>query len=184
MLKRHDRGDTMIEVLLAFTLFTMVAVGTFVMMSRGIDISQRSLESTLVREQIDAQAEIIRFVHDTNPVIWGQITSNLVATAGNTCTGHNESGSFFINVNESVPGSFNASRLTTTAANYERPSVYSEITYGSTPKARGMWVRVIKVQESASAPVAYDVHIRACWEGAGSDGPNMTLGTIVRLYET
>ena len=60
----RNRGDTIIEVLLAVTIFSLVAVGSMVLMNRGVAMAQQSLETTLVRQQIDAQAEMLRFVHD------------------------------------------------------------------------------------------------------------------------
>src|SRR5687767_10750024 len=61
--RRAERGDTIIEVLFAVTVFAMVAVGSLSIMNQGTGSAQRSLEVTLVRAQIDAQAEAIRFIH-------------------------------------------------------------------------------------------------------------------------
>jgi type II secretory pathway pseudopilin PulG len=61
--RRHERGDTIIEVLFAVTVFAMVAVGAMTIMNQGTATAQRSLEVTLVRQQIDAQAEAIRYIH-------------------------------------------------------------------------------------------------------------------------
>lgn len=57
-----QRGDTIIEVILAVTIFSLVAVGALTLMNSGTSMSQRSLETTLVRQQIDTQAELLRFV--------------------------------------------------------------------------------------------------------------------------
>lgn len=58
------RGDTVIEVMFAVAVFSMVAVAGLSIMNRGTATAQRSLEITLVRQQIDAQAETLRLVHD------------------------------------------------------------------------------------------------------------------------
>ena len=55
-----ERGDTIIEVLLAITVFSLVAVGAMTIMSQGTNTTQRSLEMSLVKQQIDAQAEALR----------------------------------------------------------------------------------------------------------------------------
>lgn len=66
MLNRDkQRGDTLIEVLFAITVFSFVVVTALAIMSQGTAASQRSLEITLVRQQIDAQAETLRFMHDS-----------------------------------------------------------------------------------------------------------------------
>lgn len=59
----NKRGDTIIEVLFAVAVFSMVAVGSLAIMSSGTSTAQRALEITLVRQQIDAQAEALRFIH-------------------------------------------------------------------------------------------------------------------------
>jgi type II secretory pathway pseudopilin PulG len=65
MLKRmRERGDTLIEVLFAVSVFSFVVVGSLAIMNQGTAASQRSLETTLVRQEIDAQAEALRFMHD------------------------------------------------------------------------------------------------------------------------
>lgn len=66
MLKRRlQRGDTLIEVLFAVSVFSFVVVGSLAIMNQGTAASQRSVEITLVRQQIDAQAEALRFMHDS-----------------------------------------------------------------------------------------------------------------------
>ena len=55
---KYQAGDTLIEVMLATAVFSAVAVGCLTVMNRGLSIAQQSLESTLVRQQIDAQAEM------------------------------------------------------------------------------------------------------------------------------
>lgn len=60
----RQRGDTMIEVLLAVTIFSVVAVMGLTVMNQGSAASQRSLEITLVRQEMDAQATALRFMYD------------------------------------------------------------------------------------------------------------------------
>lgn len=57
------RGDTLIEVMLAVGIFSMVAISVVAVMSSGTTGSQTALETTLTREEIDAQAEALRFIH-------------------------------------------------------------------------------------------------------------------------
>lgn len=60
----RQRGDTMIEVLLAVTIFSVVAVTGLTIMNQGSAASQRSLEITLVRNEMEAQATALRFMYD------------------------------------------------------------------------------------------------------------------------
>ena len=65
MLKRRiERGDTLIEVLFAITIFSLIVVTSLTLMNQGTAASQRALEITTVRQQVDGQAEALRFIHD------------------------------------------------------------------------------------------------------------------------
>ena len=64
--KKHNaKGDTLIEALFAITIFSLVAVGGLAIMNQGTATSQRALEITLVRNEIDAQAEALRFLNSS-----------------------------------------------------------------------------------------------------------------------
>lgn len=66
MVKRvGKRGDTLIEVMLAVGIFSMVAVAVVAVMSGGTSSAQTALETTLAREEIDAQAEALRFIQSS-----------------------------------------------------------------------------------------------------------------------
>lgn len=82
------KGDTLIEVTLAVGIFSMIAIAIVAVMSNGTVGAQTALETTLTREEIDAQAEALRFIHasyisdkDSNNEnlayvqLWKQITS-------------------------------------------------------------------------------------------------------------
>ena len=81
------KGDTLIEVTLAVGIFSMVAIAVVSVMSGGTSSAQTALETTIAREEIDAQAEALRFIqssyiadkdsgddHFSN--IWKRITNN------------------------------------------------------------------------------------------------------------
>ena len=59
------KGDTLIEVTLAVGIFSMVAVAVVSVVSTSTSNGQIALETTLAREQIDAQAEALRFIHSS-----------------------------------------------------------------------------------------------------------------------
>ena len=63
-LKSFFRGDTLIEVMFAVAVFGLAAVGAIALMNTGLASVQNSLETTMARQEIDAQAEALRFIHD------------------------------------------------------------------------------------------------------------------------
>ncbi len=59
------RGDTLIEVIFAISVFSLVAVLSLSAMNQSIETAQGSLEVTMARNEIDAQAEALRFIHNS-----------------------------------------------------------------------------------------------------------------------
>lgn len=89
------KGDTLIEVLMAVGIFSMIAISVVAVMSGGTSSAQTALETTLAREEIDAQAEALRYIHDSYisnkesnnknlpaTVLWEQIVSNAIELSG------------------------------------------------------------------------------------------------------
>ena len=64
MKHKNYRGDTLIEVMLSVAVFGAASMGAIGVMNRGINDSQKNLELTMARNEIDAQAEALRFIHD------------------------------------------------------------------------------------------------------------------------
>ncbi|MEO6109427.1 MAG: hypothetical protein ABIP50_00240 [Candidatus Saccharimonadales bacterium] len=202
MLKRlkNERGDTLIEVLFAVAVFSSVVVGSLAIMNQGTAASQRSLEISLVRQQIDAQAETLRFMHDSyvnvyQPGITFDETDNVTSPAeewnkmhrdivtinntntsdfnvGATCPTTHQNGAFAVDPRNAV--------YYKAVSSLKLATSFSQLTYGTGntfQSADGIWVEALK---SSSGYI--DFHIRACWDSVGLSVP-MTLGTIVRLYE-
>lgn len=205
-----ERGDTIIEVLFAVAVFAMVAVGSMAIMNQGTATAQRSLEITQVRQQIDAQAEAIRYIHQayvsayqkgtTTPV--GSIASRWTAmtskSTGRGADGASEFGRLASDGNcpSNVPGQKPFVLNARAAAIYgsgpamtppEGTSLppFAQVIYDDNSVIRhayGLWIEAVPSTVNPNEPGFVDFHIRACWDAAGSAAP-MTLGTIVRLYE-
>jgi type II secretory pathway pseudopilin PulG len=57
------QGDTIIEVVFSIVIFCMVAVIAITLMNQGVATAQSSLEVIMARNEIDSQAEALRFIH-------------------------------------------------------------------------------------------------------------------------
>ena len=194
---RRQAGDTIVEVLFAVTIFSLIAVGSLSIMNQGLAVAQRSLEITLVRQQIDSQADALRFLNgryiadygkngratdDWNRLIEAhairaaQVQNFDTMVVGQRCS-LPVSNYFTLDPETMMRDDSRALRPTTDT------STYAQIRYGDTPsRAEGLWVQAVKAPPTTPDGVGYyDFHIRACWESPGQDVP-MTLGTIVRLY--
>ena len=204
MLKRRlQRGDTLIEVLFAFSILSLVIIGAMTIMNQGTIASQRSLETTLVRQQVDAQATTLRFLHDayvahfkTNGTYdaatpagqWALMSLGISATGVSSFTNLSScpsppSGSFILDA-------ANAKYVNGGGGQLVPASTFAQVTYDSVSnvlqQSQGIWIEAVRSQASADVNQKntryIDFHIYACWENPGQ-GPPMTIGTIVRLYE-
>lgn len=190
----RQRGDTIIEVMIAVTIFSLVAVGSITIMNHGIAASQRSLEITQVRQQIDAQAEMLRFIHhqymaDPSNMEHAAAWNALLADAGTgasrfvndepTCSAIPSAG---YALNPANLAMITAYSMDTTNGT---PPPYSQVVQGptvDTTASYGLWIEAVNPARDPLQPTRYaDFHIRTCWYTVGQSTP-ITLGTIVRLY--
>lgn len=183
MLATRLKGDTIIEVMVAVTIFSLVAVGSMVLMNNGISMSQRSLEVTLVRQQIDAQVEMLRYVHiqaKEDPKGSYRATWDSLLTQGLTdepfqlinqdqCPSRINNGVALVAKPSGGVGIINLYNAS--------PATYAKIA-DKDNEAQGLSIQLTKVDGGK----AYDAYVQACWYSPGLDRP-MTIGTIVRLYD-
>lgn len=188
-------GDTLIEVLFAVTVFSLVAVGSLSIMNQGTATAQSSLETTLVRQEIDAQAETLRFIHDSYIAAYPSIPDDLTkpstrwsaiagksagvvsATKYGECPTTLPSGAFVLNTKTAK---MEIAKFTPTVPTYAQLRYTDSGTVLSS--AEGIWIEAVPSTGGAGTSSSIDFHIRACWDSSRQDTP-MTLGTIVRLYE-
>lgn len=196
---RLRRGDTIVEVILAFALFSLVSIATMTVMGQGTNAAQRALEITLVRQQIDAQAEALRaaqqaFVSTSGgpDTEWRKIA--LIGDANDST--HFASATTCPTSQAQLTRSFVMNPHTATAiVSPPSPTWYQDsngptsqpfaqvVTTGANVLANGMWIeRDYRSGGSANTNASFDFVVRACWYAAGLNVP-LQLETIVRLYE-
>lgn len=64
MKRFKKRGDTIIEVTIAISIFSLVSIISLQLMDRDIALLQGALESEMARNEIDAQAEALRYIQN------------------------------------------------------------------------------------------------------------------------
>ncbi|MCX6728881.1 MAG: type II secretion system protein [Candidatus Saccharibacteria bacterium] len=187
--KSRNRGDTLIEVLFAVSVFSLVAVGSLSIMNQGTATAERALEITLVRQQIDAQAEALRYLNasyilGSDTTEWPQIHTMAVANA---------KASDFTDAPCTVPPANTTFVLNTHTAKFVGDkqvlaTTYSQVRYSgdNITSVDGIWIQPVAAKSSADPNQKnngyIDFHIRACWDSPGQPLP-VKIGTIVRLYE-
>lgn len=191
------QGDTIIEVMFAFVVFALVSVISFSIMNRGVAISQRSLEMTQVRIQMDAQTNALQYIHQlhvagldtTNE--WGKMMTKAKASASDfgamatatSCRSFTAGQNPFI-LNARTARLRTAAPSLAVAAGATTPP-YPQVIYndaGAVDGAYGLWIEAVRGATTTGFADYVDFHIRACWQSTGASVP-ATLGTIVRLYD-
>lgn len=188
----RSRGDTLIEVLLAVTIFSMVSVVSVAAMNRSSATAERALEITLVKQQIDSQAEELRAAQQAAPSApnpatspWASIkAANDITTPtviDDTCP-NPPSGSFYMIPTGSAGGGFpERTNFTTRFVNMSSPTAppYAQV---AVDRSYGIWVEKDTTTTSGFRNV-YTFTVRACWYSVGLNAP-MQLDTTVRLYDS
>lgn len=207
----NERGDTIIEVVVAVAVFALVAITGLAMMNQGTAMAQRTLEIGLVRQQMDAQADGLRYLnrafvmdYDNNGLpteAWRKIADEANGKAvssavpfqdifdTNGCVLPTSGKAFALDLNElsgfmeNPTAGASKALLTPTITT----PTYSQIRYtGGVATAEGIWIEAVRSPDPPAPadqkPGFYDFHIRACWNTPGQQQP-VILGTIVRLYE-
>ena len=191
-MRKFNRGDTLVEVLLGVTIFSLVAVVALETMNRGMAIAQYSLETTLVRQQVDAQAEMLRYAHDMKNDTWKKLVDNNSVSV--SAVNDNE-GNLGV---EKCPDDFSTKEFALAATpslaskisilnnpgDYKAAETYARVD-SDTKKTYGISVRLVKPSTATGSRDSnkYDAYIKACWIPVGSKMP-ATIGTIVRLYDS
>jgi prepilin-type cleavage/methylation N-terminal domain protein len=191
-MRKLNRGDTLVEVLLGVTIFSLVAVIALETMNRGMAIAQYSLETTLVRQQVDAQAEMLRYAHDMKNDTWKKLVDNnsvsVSAVNGNEgnlgvekCPDDFSTKEFALAATSSLASKIS---ILNNPGDYKAAETYARVD-SDTKKTYGISVRLVKPSTATGSRDSnkYDAYIKACWMPVGSKMP-ATLGTIVRLYDS
>lgn len=83
------KGDTLVEVMFSVAIFGLVSISSIAMMNKGVSTAQGTLETSMARQEIDTQAEAIRFIHNAysmnasdthNPYVrlWDKLTAKAI----------------------------------------------------------------------------------------------------------
>jgi len=202
-----SRGDTLVEVLFSVAIFSLIAVGGLSIMNQGSATAQRSLEITLVKQQVDAQAETLRFMNSSyiSAFSTGSITGvaqQWQSMVGSIDLNNKPDASDFGDnsgckvLMDNLAGRYYFVLNTKKAMLVDKSSIglaktFSQVNYNTSSditSADGIWIEAIHSKPNPLNPnnqttADYiDFHIRTCWDSPGQSAP-VKIGTIVRLYE-
>ena len=190
--------------MLAFAVFSLVSVGSMIVMGQGTNASQRALEITLVRQQLDAQAEALRAAQQAFTVAppgtsttWSAIATGRTIDDSTHFTMQDRCPAGVSDVNNSfIMDPRDGSAITTggwlgninESVDDKSPPPYAQLVIDpsksasddSAVKPYGIWIER-EYLDNGGGIGSYNFIIRACWYSVGLDAP-MQLETVVRLY--
>lgn len=186
---KQQRGDTLIEVILACAIFAMVTVSAFAIMQRASANAYDAMERSQVRALLNGQADLLHYLRDAyvQTLTTGGVVTAGQASVWNTIVNTPTYNSTAPNVNGCLPTTvpnnfFYIARNGTT--NYQLKAGPTNIVPASgMPQAgQGMWIQRVDSPTNSANKKYKDFYIMACWQSTTNNTQNMS--TIVRMYDT
>lgn len=197
---QNRSGDTIVEVILSFAIFTLVSLGTYGVINISLSTTRESLNISVVRNLVDSQATSLRFIQNAYITTYspGSDSDNVPASQWKHLTEYIKSKNPRGNItdfnsrtitscpdipnNSFIMNPKKSSFIEYSDSSMKKSSGVSELVFDESDNmtSYGVWIEADR--SSTSRPAFIDFYIRACWSGSGSN-PNI-IGTIVRLYDT
>ncbi len=207
---RRERGDTLIEVLVAVTVLSLVVTLCYTVMTRGFSYGQVALERNVTQNMVNGQISILRDIYarqseavrsgnsgsveDWNLVASRVVDDNGLLAGGSPLRPSGPTGARTVALNNANTACQRNSGAFYFGVNDEgvlqtTPTALPDIVPPASPVRAatypnygdGMWIEGYKLQEN-SGGVYYDFYVKACWDAAiGSQ--RQSILTTVRFYE-
>ena len=186
---RAERGDTLIEVLLALAVMAMVITVSLRTMNDGFSKLMVSAQRSETQALIYGQMALIRAAHtkaEESTSTAGDWTKILTAVApvgtvanANGCTAIAGSKFWFT----TPVGAGSNWTDATVSINFTQTT--SSLSYPV--PGNGLWVEFIKKDTDNNAGTKndnyYEFYVKACWNGPGSSTTKQQIKSVMRLYE-
>lgn len=162
-MNHRQRGDTIVEVLLATVVISIVIAGAYTLTNRATRANQEAIERTTATNLVREQVEFIRGLHTygRSGTAWQEI-ENDYASSGTP------------NYDNCAPTSGIGAFSIDNTKDYDDPDTI--IDFAQDP------AELINVWAEAYSPTGdyIDIHVRACWLGLGNQGMQRSV-SIIRL---
>ncbi len=168
----NELGDTIVEVLLATAVLSVVMAGAFTLTNRATRLIQSADERTQVSNLMQAQVELIRAKHSVSQdAFWRELASGNITSyeSTNFCElrPNPSAAAFAVRVDDE--GGLLFERVVTEDTTHEITNDSEEL--------YNIWVEAV----NGGAPISYtNFFVYSCWEGIGGEGLQRS-GLILRL---
>jgi len=181
-MRNTQRGDTLVEVLIATAILGAGIVGGLTIMNFGYAVANNAVERTQVEATMNSQLAFMRYARDayvragqqptdTASQLWvaimGRVTTAASSQAVCNGTAPQPVNGFYINDNLATLSSASVVAYSGAAAS------------GLAAPGSGMW---IEGRQASGGSVKYvDFYVKACWQAIGNN-PQQEARTVLRLY--
>lgn len=188
LMRSSQRGDTLIEVMLAIVILSAATLAGFSVMNKGVAISYGVLERTETRSRVSQQLELLTYIRDqyAQSIAGGSGAANYPATLWTDI--RNNRASDPTSANSTAPSTCTPSALARPFFIEQNPDTtykltnYTPSTPATTPTpGTGMWIEAVP-SPGATAVGYIDFYIKSCWDSVAG-GSNETISSTVRLYD-
>lgn len=197
-MKRNQRGDTLIEVLIAITVLGIIVAGVMATMNRSMVSIHNSAERTASRADINTQTDLINYIFRNDQETWDKIMNLAYAGGSDGSVPTNVTEVCKLNaggkVSDKTPGSFYLNPITESDGGVSGVELRDNLTEkengaNQTQRAipgQGIWIDAVYYPQSATNQRSYvDFYIKACWVPFGGSKPeaNSRSVTVNRIYD-
>lgn len=162
----NNRGDTIVEVLIAIALVSAILIGAYSLSNKATQTNQLAYERSRAADFVKEQSEYLRAARQENRTVWADITNAnthpLIATFYNCKTTPADN-----NLTNTLDGEFYLSGDASGLTVNDSVKVTNDLYY--------TWIA-----RKTDGDGYYDFYVYTCWEGMGSI-PHQSSGTVVRL---
>ncbi len=178
----YQRGDTLVEVTIAFAVLGLVLGATSAIVNRSLLNIMNATERTTARGEVNSQAELLRYViehSDDNTSLYNSIINDKVNSSGDYSskngygckTSRHPFALKYDAASDKIELQYIAEGLKTQAATYA-PHAEGD---------QGIWIDGVKHNGTTNSPDYVDFYVRACWTPyAANEVGQGRLESIVR----
>lgn len=184
----RERGETLIELLLAFAILSMALVTVMRTMNGGLDSLFVNGQRSQVEAQMRGQLAVLQAAHqqaikDPSAADWAEITSKIADTVTSQEQSVDANGcSYTANKNRLF---FPTNDATSWTSEVDTKSGGAVAPIGETPVPDGtsMWIEAKHTpkDETTFTRGFYDFYIKSCWQGGGDVEQEAKM--VTRLYD-
>lgn len=182
---KNQRGDTLIEVILAVSILALVTVSSFAIMQRASASAYDAMERSSVRMTLTGQVDLLLYARDAylastvagnaitpgSPAeLWQIISAHpYTATTPTTETCDAPSNAFYIVTSSAATPVYTLSTSYVAASGIPEPG-------------KGLWVAKINPTGAQAPKKKYqEFYVVACWQSTA--GGEQRMSSVVRVYD-